>query len=150
MAFLEIILKFRWQPPQGHPCLEVFISQVENELFELRKGDIKYSNLSREDWNAIRSLADDRNIIIKKAYKGLCILIWGGNDYLTEVEKQGSDKKVYEEVSIVKTFYVRGHSHMESSHSLHQNGAKLQTHPRSTLNVKMPNLPKIDVYSNIK
>ena len=23
--------KSKWQPPQGHPCLEVFLSQVENE-----------------------------------------------------------------------------------------------------------------------
>ena len=42
---------------------------------------------------------------------------------------------------------VRGRSHIESSHSLRQNDAKLQTHPPSTLNVKMPNLPKIDVYN---
>ena len=27
--------KSRWLPPQGHPCLEVFLSQDENELFEL-------------------------------------------------------------------------------------------------------------------
>ena len=25
--------KSRWQTPQDHPCLEVFLSQVENELF---------------------------------------------------------------------------------------------------------------------
>ena len=43
--------------------------------------------------------------------------------------------------------YLRGHSHTESSHSFHQNDAKLQTHPPSILNVKMLNLPKIDVYN---
>ena len=42
---------------------------------------------------------------------------------------------------------LRGHSRIESSHNLRQNDAKLQTHPPSTLNVKMPNLPKIDVYN---
>ena len=45
--------KSRWQPPQGHPCLEVFLSQVKNKFFELPKADIKYFNLSREKWNAI-------------------------------------------------------------------------------------------------
>ena len=44
--------KSRWQPPQGHPFLEVFLTQVENELLELPKADIKYYNLSREEWNA--------------------------------------------------------------------------------------------------
>ena len=67
--------KYKWQPPQGHLCIEVSLSQVENELFESPKADIKYSNLSREEWTAITSLADDRHIIIKKADKGLCIVI---------------------------------------------------------------------------
>ena len=68
-------------------------------MFELSKADTKYSNLSREEWNAITSLVDDRNIIIKKADKVSCIAIWGRNDYLMEAEKQLSDKKVYQEVS---------------------------------------------------
>ena len=63
------------------------------------KANIKYFNLSREEWNAIRSLADDRNVVTKKADKGLCIVIWGRNDSLMEAEKQLSDKKVYQEVS---------------------------------------------------
>ena len=67
--------KSRWQPPQGHTCLEVFLSQVENELFELPKAGIEYSNLSQEECNAIRSLDDDKSIIIKKADKGSCIFI---------------------------------------------------------------------------
>ena len=79
--------------------MTAILSQDENELFELPKADIKYSNLSWEEWNAIRLFADDRNIIIKKADKGSCIVIWGRNDYLMEAEKQLSDKKVYQEVS---------------------------------------------------
>ena len=66
---------------------------------ELPKADIKYSSLSREEWNALRSLADDRSIIIKKADKGSCIVIWGRNVYLMEAEKRLSDKKSYQEVS---------------------------------------------------
>ena len=44
--------------------------------------------------------------------------------------------------------YIRGQSHIESSHSLCQNDAKLQTHPPNIHNVKMPNLPKIDAYNS--
>ena len=44
-------------------------------------------------------MADDGNIIIKKADKGSRIVIWGRSDYLMEAEKQLSDKKVYQEVS---------------------------------------------------
>ena len=32
--------KSRWQPPQGHPFLEVFLTQVENELLELPKAKL--------------------------------------------------------------------------------------------------------------
>ena len=45
-------------------------------------------------------MADDSNvIIIKKAHRGSCIVIWGRNDYLMEAEKQLRDKKVYQKVS---------------------------------------------------
>ena len=47
--------------------------------------------------NAIRSLADDRDIIIKKGDKEYCI--WGKTDYLMEVEKNLRDKNVYQEAS---------------------------------------------------
>ena len=42
---------------------------------------------------------------------------------------------------------LRVHSHIESSHSLRQNDARLQTDPPSTLNVEIPNMPKINVYN---
>ena len=88
--------KYRLQLPQGHFCPEVFLSQVENELFELPKTDIKYFNLSREEWNAIMSSADDRYVIIKKAEKGWCVALGGRNDYLLEAEKKIIEKKVIE------------------------------------------------------
>ena len=47
---------------------------------------------------------------------------------------------------ILQDTCVRGHSHIESFHSLRENDANFQTHPLSTLHVKMPNLPKIDAY----
>ena len=43
---------------------------------------------------------------------------------------------------------VRGHSYIESCHSLHENDAKFQNQPPSKyLYVKMPNFPKLDVYN---
>ena len=90
--------KSLWKPPLGHPNLELFLSQVENELFEITKEPIRYSNLSQEEWRSIRTLADDRSIVIKKADKGSCIVVWDRADYLREAEKQLSDKNVYQEV----------------------------------------------------
>ena len=43
--------KFSWNPLQGHPNLEVYFSQVENELFSIADEPLKYSNLSKEEWD---------------------------------------------------------------------------------------------------
>ena len=44
------------------------------------------------------SLADDQNLVIKKAGKGLCVVVWDQKHYLMEAEKQLSDKNVCKEV----------------------------------------------------
>ena len=90
------------KPPLGHPNLEVFLSQVENELFEITKEPTRFFNLSLEEWWARRTLADDRSIVIKKADKGSCIVIWDRADYLREAKKQLSNKNVYQEVQFKK------------------------------------------------
>ena len=87
--------KSSWNPPQGHPNLEVYLSQVENELFSIANEPIRYSNLSKEEWIAMRSLADDKSIVIKKADKGSCIVVWDRNNYLREAEKQLEDPNMY-------------------------------------------------------
>ena len=47
----------------------------------------------------MRSLADDRSIVIKKADKGSCIVVWDRNDYIREAEKQLKDQNVYTKVA---------------------------------------------------
>ena len=37
-----------WKPPKGHPNLEVFLSQVESDLFKAIERPLGYSNLSKE------------------------------------------------------------------------------------------------------
>ena len=40
----------------------------------------------KEEWDALRRLADDRSIAIKKANKGSCVVVWFGDDYIKEAE----------------------------------------------------------------
>ena len=87
-----------WKPPNVSPSLELFLSQVEKDLFEISKTTLGYSNFSKEDWQSLRSLADDRNIVIKKADNGLYVVVWDRNDYTAEVEKQLNNKSVYKKV----------------------------------------------------
>ena len=78
--------KSSWNPPKGHPCLEVYLSQVEKERFELAVSYLGYSNFTKEELTAIRSLADDRSIIMKISDKGSCVVVWDRNDYVIEAD----------------------------------------------------------------
>ena len=45
------------------------MSQIKHEVFQNPDKCLPYSNLSKEEWQAIRSLAEDKSIVIKKADK---------------------------------------------------------------------------------
>ena len=92
--------KSSWKPPQGNASLKLFLSQIERELFEIPKKRLDYSNFSKEEWECMRSLANDRSIIIKtNADKGSCVVVWDREDYIAVAEKQLSDKNVYRDVN---------------------------------------------------
>ena len=76
----------------------MFLSQVENDLFEITKQGLRYSSLSKKECKAVRSLADDRSILVK-ADKGWCVVVFDRNFYVLEAEKQLSDPSVYRDVS---------------------------------------------------
>ena len=46
--------------PEGHVNLEVSLSQIENELFRTVEMPLGYSNLFKEEWDIVRTLADDQ------------------------------------------------------------------------------------------
>ena len=80
--------KSKWKPPKDHPNLEVFLSQTEKELFELAESPLNYSNFSNEEWQAMRSLVNDRSVVIKKADKDLFVVEWDHEDYIAEAERR--------------------------------------------------------------
>ena len=42
---------------------------------------LKY-NLSKEEWLAMRDLSEDRDVIINRADKGSCVVVWDREDYI--------------------------------------------------------------------
>ena len=92
--------KSAWKPSKGHANVEVFLSQVESDLFKAIERRLGYSNVSKEEWDAIRSLADDKNIVIKRADKGSCVVIWDRSDYVKEAEIQLNNQNVYKSVEL--------------------------------------------------
>ena len=59
---------------------------------------LNHTNTSKEEWQTIRALSDDRTIIITRADKGSSAVVWDRMDYLLEAEKQLSDTNVYKNV----------------------------------------------------
>ena len=57
--------KSNWKPLPGHICVELFLIKLESELFSSLPGKPQAYNLTKEEWLAIQSLAEDRSIIIK-------------------------------------------------------------------------------------
>ena len=53
----------------------------------------RYSNLSKEECRAINSVADDRSIVIKKADKDSCDVVWDRN--VLEAKKHFGDLSIY-------------------------------------------------------
>ena len=91
-------LKLSWKPSTGHPNLEVFLSELEKEIFKIVDSKLGYSSFSKEEWQVMRALADDRSIVIKKAGKGSTVVVWDRNDYILEAEKQLSVANVYKDI----------------------------------------------------
>ena len=79
--------KSSWKPPTGHPNLDVFLSELEKQIFKIVDSKLDYSNFSKEEWQVMGALADDRGLVIKKADKGSTVAVLDHIDYILEVEK---------------------------------------------------------------
>ena len=102
----------------SYPNLEVFLSELEKQIFKIVDSKLGYTNFSKEEWQAMRALADDRSIFLKKAEKGSTVVVWDSNDYILEAEKQLSDANVYKDVS----FHEKNLQELvETSNQLFQN-----------------------------
>ena len=93
-------LKSTWNPPKGSPALELFLSKVREDIFSVLPGYHKKFNLNREEYLTMRSLQNDRSVIIKPADKGSAVVVWDRQDYLKEAERQLSDSSIYKEVKV--------------------------------------------------
>ena len=66
----------------------------------------------------MRSLQNDRSVVIKPAGKGSAVVVWDRTDYLKEAERQLSDAKTYEEIRFIEKDQVEL---VEKSNSLFSN-----------------------------
>ena len=76
----------------------MFLSQVEGDIFSVLLGNTSSYSLTKNEWLAMRGLAEGRSIIIKPADKGSCVVVWDRADYLAETENHLSYNSTYKEV----------------------------------------------------
>ena len=87
-----------WTPYINDVYLEMFLSEIEEELIQINKHGMNYSNLSKEERDASLNLSHDDSIIIKHADKGSGRAFWGRSDYLLDCQRQLSEQQVYETI----------------------------------------------------
>ena len=84
----------KWKPPPV-TSLEVFIRQNEMDLLTHGIPPTKYHNLTYGEKNAIKSLSNNKSIVIKPADKGGAVVVQNVLDYINEGHRQLSDPKFY-------------------------------------------------------
>nr|XP_060609685.1 uncharacterized protein LOC132761116 [Anolis sagrei ordinatus]XP_060609686.1 uncharacterized protein LOC132761116 [Anolis sagrei ordinatus]XP_060610145.1 uncharacterized protein LOC132761359 [Anolis sagrei ordinatus]XP_060610146.1 uncharacterized protein LOC132761359 [Anolis sagrei ordinatus]XP_060610703.1 uncharacterized protein LOC132761651 [Anolis sagrei ordinatus]XP_060610704.1 uncharacterized protein LOC132761651 [Anolis sagrei ordinatus]XP_060615565.1 uncharacterized protein LOC13276 len=106
-------------PSTDHIGLRVFEKTVCEELchtFTKNKGTHS-TNFSNSEWNTLRSLANDKNLIWKPADKGGAIVLMNHTDYMNEIHRQLSIREHYLSIerdpthhiqSIIKTVTMEG------------------------------------------
>ena len=73
----------------------MFLSRFEKELFSDDISEFTQSNLSAEEWKALRGLAADKTIVMKGANKGSSVVVWDISDYLNEASRQLQDQNIH-------------------------------------------------------
>ena len=89
-----------WNPPSGSPNFEYVIAIYETGLLTTQPHARRTQpNISRNDAKCLADLANDRNIVIKKADKGEAVVMQNRRDYVKEDIRQLSDGKFYEKMN---------------------------------------------------
>ena len=94
----EFRVPSRWTPCVNYVQLEMYLSELEEEIIKIDEKGHNYPNLNKNERDALDNLVKDSNIIIKPADKGSAVVVWDKEDYLRECENQLNDKNIYEKI----------------------------------------------------
>ena len=87
--------KSTWIPPKStNKKLERTITKLENAIKHLRPKTPK-SNVTKEERRALKTLANNKNIVIRRAHKGAAIIVEDVNDYITKGQEHLDDENTY-------------------------------------------------------
>lgn len=87
-----------WTPPPGQlKTLDSTIEKARNEVIsQLKRKRHINRNITSQEHQALQSLRDNDNIVIKQADKGGAVVVWRKDLYRAEAERQLSDTSSYQ------------------------------------------------------
>ena len=81
-------------PPSRDVQLGLYLREIEDKLININESGKNYPNLFKDEREALKSLMNDNEIIIKPANIGSAVVIWSKHEYLLEASNQLSDTNV--------------------------------------------------------
>ena len=72
---------------------------LKNDIHKLKfNRNTKFSNLSSEEWAALKNLSKRNDIVVKSADKGGAVVVWRSDLYQKEALRQLSDTSFYAKI----------------------------------------------------
>ena len=92
--------KSNWVPPDGQfPAVDLFVNKCRRDIRNINfDRKLNHSNLTKEEWSALHSLRNRRDVVIKPADKGGAVVVWRADLYKEEALRQLSDTNFYSQV----------------------------------------------------
>ena len=146
--------KSDWTPPDGRfSSLDLYIGTCRDQISKINfRSKLNYSNLTSAELNATKSLHKCKDIVIKQADKGGCVVVWRRDLYLKEglsqLENSPNNSLFYSKVkhipinSFNKTIITTIKDEIEAN-NLPANGTSLiHLHPRAPTFYMLPKIHK--------
>ena len=95
-----LVRKSKWTPPEGQfASLDFFTKKCRHDIHKLKfNRNTKFSNLSSEEWAALKNLSKRNDIVVKSADKGGAVVVWRSDLYQKEALRQLSDTSFYAKI----------------------------------------------------
>jgi hypothetical protein len=90
--------KSMWRPPVPNKTLEAYKAAVRNDLLQCNPQKSFMNNITKEQYQGLRSLTNNPHIVIKKADKGPAVVVTNTVDYLREGYRQLQDSNFYQKL----------------------------------------------------
>ena len=95
-----LVRKSKWTPPEGQfASLDFFTKKCRHNIHKLKfNRNTKFSNLSSEEWAALKNLSKRNDIVVKSADRGGAVVVWRSDLYKKEALRQLSDTSFYAKI----------------------------------------------------